>query len=99
MVSQKLWDKTKYGEKVTSLVVAEIALLQSKLVDSKYQQKSRVLNILTLNNTQLSVNVEPNNLMFLKTYNTEFSDITITFEDHKCILLEIEDKIRLKLLI
>ena len=37
--------------------------------------------------------------MFLKTYNTEFDDIIITFTDQNCRLLEIEDKVNLTLLI
>ena len=35
--------------------------------------------------------------MFLKTYNTEFDEIIITFPDQNGILLEIEDKVNLTL--
>ena len=44
-------------------------------------------------------NVEPSNLVFLKTYNTEFDEITITFMDQNGRLLEIEGKVNLTLLI
>ena len=44
------------------------------------------------------LNVEPNNLMFLKTYNTEFDKI-ISFTDQNGRRLEIEDKVNLTLLI
>ena len=45
------------------------------------------------------LNVEPSNLMFLKTYNTEFDEIIITFTDQNGRPLEIEDKVNLTLLI
>ena len=35
---------------------------------------------------------EPNNLVFLETYNTEF-DIAVTFTEQNSRLLEIEDKV------
>ena len=43
-------------------------------------------------------NVESSNLMFLKTYNTNFDAIIITFTDQNCRPLEIEDKFNLILL-
>ena len=45
------------------------------------------------------LNVEPSNLVFLKTYITEFDNITITITDQNSILLETEDKVSLMLLI
>ena len=45
------------------------------------------------------LNIEPNNLLFLKTYNTDFNEIIITFTDQNCRSLEIEDKVNLTLLI
>ena len=41
------------------------------------------------------LNVEPSNSMFLKTDNTEFDEIIITFTDQNGRPLEIEDKINL----
>ena len=43
--------------------------------------------------------VEPSNLLFLKTYNTEFDEIIISFTDPNGRPLEIEDKVNLTLLI
>ena len=43
-------------------------------------------------------NVEPSNVVFLKTYNTEFHEIIITFTDQNGRPLEIEDKVNLRLL-
>ena len=45
------------------------------------------------------LNVEPNNFVFMKTCNTEFDEIIITFTDQNGRPLEIEDKVNLTLLI
>ena len=45
------------------------------------------------------LNVEPSNLVFLKTYNTEFDETIIIFIDENGRPLEIEDKVNLALLI
>ena len=45
------------------------------------------------------LNAEPNNLVFLKTYNTELDENIITFTDTNGKPLEIEGKINLTLLI
>ena len=83
-----------------SLEVVEVVLIQCNLVDKEYQQTCEVLYTFTSNKSYAYLlNVEPNKLMFLKTYNTEFDDIIITFTDQNCRLLEIEDKVNLTLLI
>ena len=48
---------------------------------------------------RLGLNVDPSNLVFLKTYNIEFDDITITFMDQNSRSLEREEQISLPLLI
>ena len=45
--TKKLINKTKNGEKVPSLEVVEIFLIQCNLVDDQYQQKSEVLYTFT----------------------------------------------------
>ena len=45
------------------------------------------------------LNAEPSTLVFLKTYNTEFDEIIISFTDQNNRLLEIEDKVNLTMLI
>ena len=45
------------------------------------------------------LNLETNYLVFLKTYNTGFDDITIIFTDEYGRSLEIEEKVNLGLLI
>ena len=45
------------------------------------------------------LNVEPSNLVFIKTYNTGFDEIVITFTDQNSKPLEIKDKFNLTVLI
>ena len=45
------------------------------------------------------LSVEPSNLVFLKTYNTEFDETIIIFIDENGKPLEVEDKVTLALLI
>ena len=69
-------------------------------MDNQYQQKSEVLYTFTPNKSYAYLlNAEPNNLVFLKTFSTEFDEIIITFTDQNGRPLEIEDKVNLKLLI
>ena len=74
MVAQtKLIGKTKNGEKVPSLEVVEVVLVQSNLVDNQYQQKSEALWTFMPNKSYAYLlNVEPSNWVFWKTYNTQF---------------------------
>ena len=98
--TKKLIDKTKNGEKVPSYEVAEVVLVQCNLVDNQYQYKSEVLYTFTPNKSYAYVlNVEPSNLVFLKTYNTGFDEIIITFTDQNYRPLEIEDQVNLTLCI
>ena len=43
--------------------------------------------------------MEPSNLVFLKTYNTEFDEIIITFTDQNARPLERENKVNFPFLI
>ena len=98
--TKKLIGKTKNGEKVPSLEVAEVLLARCNLVDNQYQQKYEVLYTFTPNKSYAYLlNVEPSNLVFLKNYNTDFDEIIITFTDQNAWPLEIEDKVNLTLLI
>ena len=83
-----------------SIEGVEVVLVQCNSVGNQYQEKSYVLYTFTPNKyyTYL-LNVEPSNLVFLKTYDTDFDEIVITFRDHNDRLLEIEDKVNLTLLI
>ena len=91
--TKKLADKTKNG-------VAEVILIRYNLVDNQYQQQSDVLYTFTPNKSYAKLlNLEPSNLVFLKTYNTEFGEIIITLTDQNVRPLEMEDKVNLTSLI
>ena len=75
-----------------------MVLVKCNLVDNRYQQKSEVLYTFTPNKSYTSLlNAEPCNLVFLKTYNTEFDEIIVTFADQSRPL-EIEHQNNLTLL-
>ena len=84
-ISKKNW------ENVPNLEVFEVVFVQCNLADNQYQQK--VWSIIYL------LNDEPYNVVFLKTYNTDFDGIIITFTDPNGRPLEIEGKVNLILLI
>ena len=97
---KKIINKTKNGQNVASLEVVEVVLVQCRLEDNQYQQKSKVLYLFTPNKSYTySLNAEVSNLVFLKNYDTEFDKIIITFTDQNGRPLEIADKLSLTLLI
>ena len=66
----KLIDNTKHWEKVPSLEVVEVVLVQYNLEDNQFQQNTEVLYTFTPNKSYAYLlNVEPRNVVFLKTYN------------------------------
>ena len=80
--TKELIKKTKNGEKVPSLNVVEVVLVKCNLVDNQYQEKFEVLYLFTPNEFHAYLlNIEPSNLVLLKTYNTEFDELIITFTD------------------
>ena len=92
--------KTKNGRNVPSLKVVEAVLVQCNLVDNQYQEKSEVIYTFTPNKPYAYLlNVEPRNLVFLKTCNTEFDEIIITLTDQNGRPLEVKDKLNLIFLI
>ena len=92
--------KQKLEKMCKSLEVVEVVLVKCNLVDNQYQQKSEVLYTFTPNKSYVYLlNVEPSNLVFVKTYNTEFYQIIIAFMDQDGRPLQIEDKVNLTLLI
>ena len=82
-----------------SLDVVEVALTQCNLVDDQYQQNSLLYNFMPKKPYVYLLNVEPSNLVFLKTYNTEYDKIIITFTDQNGRPFKIKDKVNLTLLI
>ena len=93
-------DADKNSENVPRLENVEVVLVHCNLVNNSYQQASRVLFTFVPNKQcgQL-ISISPNSLIFLKTMNTEFSEIEIWFTDQNNNSLEIEDNVYISLII
>ena len=78
-----------------SLEVFQVVLVQRNLVANK----SEVFTFIPNTSYSYLLNGELSNLVFLKTYNTEFDEIVITFPDQDGIPLEIENIVNLTLFI
>ena len=77
----------------------EVALMHSNLVNSSYQQASKVL-FTFVPNKQFSqlICISPRILTMLKTTNAEFQSIQLWFTDQKNRPLEIEDNVNITLI-
>ena len=93
-------DAGKNSENVPRLENVEVISVHCNLVNNSYQQASRVLFTFVPNKQygQL-ISISPNSLIFLKTMNTEFSEIEIWFTDQNNNSLEIEDNVNISLII
>ena len=93
-------DADKNSENVPRLENVEVVLVHCNLVNNSNQQASRVLFTFVPNKQygQLT-SISPNSLIFLKTMNTEFSEIEIWFTDQNNNSLEIEDNVNISLII
>ena len=83
-------DADKNSENVPRLENVEVVLVHCNLVSNSYQQASRVL-FTCVPNKQYSqlISISSYSLNFLKTMNTEFSEIEIWFTDQNNNALEI----------
>ena len=87
-------DADKNSENVPRLENVEIVLVHCNLVNNSYQQHLRVLFTFVPNRQYGQLNsISPHSLIFLKTMNTEFSEIDIWFTDQNNNALEIEDNV------
>ena len=93
-------DADKNSENVPRLENVEVVLVHCNLVNNSYQQHSRVLFTFVPNKQygQL-ISISPHSLIFLKTMNTDFSEIEIWFADQHNNALEIEDNVNISLTI
>ena len=93
-------DADKNSENVPRLENVEVVLVHCNLVNNSYQQHSRVLFTFVPNKQygQL-ISISPHSLVFLKTMNTNFSEIEIWFTDQNNNALEIEDNVNISLII
>ena len=92
--------KDKNGKNVTYLEINEVVLIHCNVVYNSYQQNSRVLYTFVPNKSfgQL-LNISPENFIFLKTFDSEFSYIEVWFTEKNSNPLEIEDKVNITLVI
>ena len=93
-------DLDKNSENVPKLGNVEVILVHCNLVNNSYQQHSRVLFTFVPNKQygQL-ISISPHSLIFLKTMNTEFSEIDIWLTDQNNNALEVEDNVNISLII
>ena len=92
--------KDKNGENVPHLEVTEVVLVHCNVVNNDYQQDSRVLYIFVQNKPFGSLlETSPTNHIFLKTFNSEYSEIKVWLTDQNSKPLEVEDRINLTMVI
>ena len=92
--------KNKNGENVLHLEITEVVLVHCNIANNDYQQGSRVLYTFVPNKPFGSLlEIFPTNHIFLKTFNSEYDEVTVWFTDQNSQPLEIEDRINLTMVI
>ena len=93
-------DSDKNSKNVPRLENVEVDLVHCNLVNNSYQQALRVLFIFvpTKQYGEL-ISISPKSLIFLKTMNTEFSEIEVWFSDQNNNALDIKDNANISLII
>ena len=93
-------DKDKGGEDVPKLESVEVVLVHCDLVNSSYQQTSKVLFTL-VPNRQLGqlITILPHLLTMIKTTNAECQSFQVWFTDQNNRPLKIEDSVNIILII
>ena len=82
------------------LEITEVALVHCDIVNNDYQQDSRVVYTF-VPNTPFGglLEIYPTNDIFLKTFNSEYDEIKVWFNDQNSQPLEMEDRINLAMVI
>ena len=98
--TKKIYDKDKDGENVPKLASVKVALVYCNLVKNDYHQTSKVL-FTFVPNKQFGkwTNISPHTLPLMNTVNTEFSSVQVWFTDQVSKAIEIEDNVKLTLMI
>ena len=92
--------KDENDENVPHLEITEVALVHCNIVSNNYQHDSRVLNTFILKKLfSPLLDTPPKNLIFLKTFDSEFSCIEAWFTDQNSKPLQIEDETSITLVI
>ena len=98
--TKNIIDSDKNNENVPRLENVEVVLVHCNLVNNSYQQHSRVLfTFVPTKQYGKLISISPRSLVFLKTMNTEFSEIEVWFTDQNNNALKIEDNVNLSLII
>ena len=98
--TKNIIDSDKNSENVPRLENVEVVLVHCNLVNNSYQQHSRVLfTFVPTKQYGKLISISPHALVFLKTMNTEFSEIELWFKDQNNNALEIEDDVNISLII
>ena len=93
-------DADKNGENAPRLENVQVVLVHCNLVNNSYQQHSRVLfTFVPSKQYGQLISLSPHSLIFLKTMNTDFSEIEIWFTDQNNNSLDIEDTVNISLII
>ena len=82
--------KDKNGENIPHLEIVELVLIHCNLVNNNYQQNSKILYTIR--------NFTPKSYL-LKIFNSEFQEIKVWFTDQNSRPLEVEDKLKLTLIV
>ena len=92
--------KDKDVENVPQLEITEVVLIHCNIANNHFQRNSRVLYTFVPNNSfgQL-LDISPKSFIFLKTFDSEFSYNEVWFTDQNSKPLEIEDIIKITLVI
>ena len=92
--------KDKNGENLPHLEITEVVLVHWNIVSNDNQQDSRTSYTFVPNKQFGSLlELSPTNSIFLKTFNSKFSNIEAWFTDQNSQTIEIEDRISLTLVI
>ena len=98
--TKNIIDLDKNSENVPRLENVEVVFVHCNLVNNSYQQHSRVLfTFVPTKQYGKLISISPDSLVFLKTMNTEFSEIEVWFTDQNNNVLEIEDNVNISLII
>ena len=92
--------KDKNGQNVPHLGIAELVLIHCNIVNNNYQQNCRIFYTFVPNKSfSTLLEISPPNHIFLKTFNSEFQEIKVWFTNQNRKPLEVEDKIKLTLIV
>ena len=98
--TKNIIDSDNNSENVPRLENVEVALVHCNLVNNSYPQHSRVLfTVVPTKQYGKLISISPHSLVFLKTMNTEFSEIEVWFTDRNNNALEIQDNVNISLII